>query len=129
MQQSDYKGTVTARVRSGNGRYSIEMIDNGCGLPQENRSRLLEPYMTTRAKGTGLGLAIVQKITEQHGGNVQLRDAARVNGKKGGASVCLDFPLAKPLAGEAPVQAVADGREGGEEREVSSDEQGASHGV
>src|SRR6202011_5450608 len=36
----------------------IDVIDNGIGLPKENRRRLLEPYVTTREKGTGLGLAI-----------------------------------------------------------------------
>src|SRR5262249_34956477 len=46
----------------------IDVVDNGVGLPQENRSRLLEPYVTTREKGTGLGLAIVGRILEDHGG-------------------------------------------------------------
>ena len=46
----------------------IDVIDNGIGLPKENRSRLLEPYVTTREKGTGLGLAIVGRILEEHGG-------------------------------------------------------------
>jgi len=54
----------------------IDVIDNGIGLPQENRSRLLEPYVTTREKGTGLGLAIVGKILEEHGGGIELHDAA-----------------------------------------------------
>ena len=53
------------------------MIDNGKGLPRENRQRLLEPYMTTREKGTGLGLAIVKKIVEDHGGRLELHDAPR----------------------------------------------------
>ena len=54
----------------------IDVVDNGIGLPKENRSRLLEPYVTTREKGTGLGLAIVGKILEEHGGRIELRDAA-----------------------------------------------------
>src|SRR6202158_801821 len=54
----------------------IDVVDNGIGLPKENRSRLLEPYVTTREKGTGLGLAIVGKILEDHGGRIELRDAA-----------------------------------------------------
>ena len=47
----------------------IDVIDNGIGLPKENRNRLLEPYVTTREKGTGLGLAIVGRILEEHGGS------------------------------------------------------------
>ncbi|MGZ5854156.1 MAG: ATP-binding protein [Xanthobacteraceae bacterium] len=54
----------------------IDVVDNGIGLPQENRNRLLEPYVTTREKGTGLGLAIVGKILEEHGGGIELHDAA-----------------------------------------------------
>jgi two-component system, NtrC family, nitrogen regulation sensor histidine kinase NtrY len=53
----------------------VDVIDNGKGLPRENRQRLLEPYMTTREKGTGLGLAIVKKIVEDHGGHLELHDA------------------------------------------------------
>jgi two-component system nitrogen regulation sensor histidine kinase NtrY len=54
----------------------IDVVDNGIGLPKENRNRLLEPYVTTREKGTGLGLAIVGRILEEHGGRIDLRDAA-----------------------------------------------------
>ena len=60
------------------------MVDNGIGLPKENRSRLLEPYVTTREKGTGLGLAIVGRILEDHGGRIELYDAAeKVPGQRG----------------------------------------------
>jgi two-component system, NtrC family, nitrogen regulation sensor histidine kinase NtrY len=62
----------------------IDVIDNGVGLPVENRNRLLEPYVTTREKGTGLGLAIVGRILEEHGGRIELGDAAdRVPGQRG----------------------------------------------
>ena len=53
----------------------IDVVDNGIGLPKESRSRLLEPYVTTREKGTGLGLAIVGRILEEHGGRIELNDA------------------------------------------------------
>ena len=56
-------------------RYVVDVIDNGKGLPVENRHRILEPYMTMRDKGTGLGLAIVKKIIEEHGGRLELHDA------------------------------------------------------
>ncbi|WP_105372542.1 sensor histidine kinase NtrY-like [Neorhizobium huautlense] len=55
--------------------YVVDIIDNGSGLPSENRHRILEPYMTMREKGTGLGLAIVKKIIEEHGGQLELHDA------------------------------------------------------
>jgi two-component system nitrogen regulation sensor histidine kinase NtrY len=62
----------------------IDVVDNGIGLPKENRSRLLEPYVTTREKGTGLGLAIVGKILEEHGGRIELADAAaKIPGQRG----------------------------------------------
>jgi two-component system, NtrC family, nitrogen regulation sensor histidine kinase NtrY len=62
----------------------IDVVDNGIGLPTENRSRLLEPYVTTREKGTGLGLAIVGRIIEEHGGSIELHDAAaKIPGQRG----------------------------------------------
>jgi two-component system nitrogen regulation sensor histidine kinase NtrY len=53
---------------------TITIADNGAGLPPD-RSRLFEPYVTTREKGTGLGLPIVKKIIEEHGGTLILTDA------------------------------------------------------
>ncbi len=73
----------------------ISVTDNGCGLPKENRHRLLEPYMTTRTKGTGLGLAIVSKIAEEHGGSVSLDDAPQVASGGTGAVVRMIFPTQK----------------------------------
>jgi two-component system nitrogen regulation sensor histidine kinase NtrY len=62
----------------------IDVVDNGIGLPKENRSRLLEPYVTTREKGTGLGLAIVGRILEDHGGSIELGDASeKIPGQRG----------------------------------------------
>jgi two-component system nitrogen regulation sensor histidine kinase NtrY len=62
----------------------IDVIDNGVGLPKENRNRLLEPYVTTREKGTGLGLAIVGRILEEHGGCIELKDASeKIPGQRG----------------------------------------------
>jgi two-component system nitrogen regulation sensor histidine kinase NtrY len=67
---------------------SIDIIDNGKGFPSENRSRLLEPYVTSRTDGTGLGLPIVAKILEDHGGGIELLDAPSGQG----ARVRLFFP-------------------------------------
>ncbi len=69
----------------------IDVIDNGIGLPKEGRSRLLEPYVTTREKGTGLGLAIVGRILEEHGGSIELRDASEKFPGQQGAWMTLRF--------------------------------------
>jgi two-component system nitrogen regulation sensor histidine kinase NtrY len=81
----------------------IDVIDNGIGLPKENRSRLLEPYVTTREKGTGLGLAIVGKILEEHGGRIELHDASERFPGQRGAWMRLRFAAEPPetLVGEA----------------------------
>lgn len=68
------KGRIHVNLCRNEGMAVINITDNGIGLPEENRQRLLEPYMTTREKGTGLGLAIVRKILEDHGGGIELLD-------------------------------------------------------
>ncbi|PZR92912.1 MAG: PAS domain-containing sensor histidine kinase [Stutzerimonas stutzeri] len=67
--------------RTRDGRIVIDILDNGKGLPADQRQKLLEPYMTTRDGGTGLGLAIVGKILEDHGGGIELLD--RPDGTRG----------------------------------------------
>jgi two-component system nitrogen regulation sensor histidine kinase NtrY len=90
-------GRVHLRLSGEPGAWVVEVTDNGKGLPAENRDRLTEPYMTTRAKGTGLGLAIVKKIMEDHGGDLTLEDAPG-----GGARVGLIFRNpAQPAAAAA----------------------------
>ena len=71
------QGKIYIRAGQRAGWIVVDVIDNGRGLPRENRQRLLEPYMTTREKGTGLGLAIVKKIIEDHGGRLELHDAPK----------------------------------------------------
>lgn len=88
-----FKGFIETRVLQTDGQIEIEVMDNGVGLPQKDRNRLVEPYMTTREKGTGLGLAIVQKITEQHGGSLRLEDAPISDKRDRGACVRLTIPL------------------------------------
>ncbi|MFN3952850.1 MAG: ATP-binding protein [Pararhodobacter sp.] len=69
-----FKPRIELRLWSDDQRVSLTIADNGIGLP-EDRSRLFEPYVTTREEGTGLGLPIVKKIIEEHGGMLALLDA------------------------------------------------------
>ena len=86
------KGRIAVSARGEGEWIVVEVIDNGVGLPHENRQRLLEPYMTTREKGTGLGLAIVTKIVEDHGGRIELLDAPTVATGGRGAMVRITLP-------------------------------------
>src|SRR6266851_7442460 len=80
----------------------IDIIDNGTGLPKENRNRLLEPYVTTREKGTGLGLAIVGRILEEHGGRIELDDPPDGSGR--GAWARLRFTAERVVNDETAVE-------------------------
>ncbi len=67
-------GEITVVLTDHGGRtVGVQIADNGIGLPVE-RDRIVEPYMTTRARGTGLGLAIVKKIVEEHLGSMHFTD-------------------------------------------------------
>ncbi len=91
------EGRISVTLRDEETARTIIIEDNGPGLPQTERDRLTEPYVTTRNKGTGLGLAIVKKIMEDHEGDLRLAD-----GPQGGACATLVFHLpdddASPLS-------------------------------
>jgi len=93
----------------------IDVIDNGIGLPKVARARLLEPYVTTREKGTGLGLAIVGRVLEDHGGRIELKDAADFKAGQRGAWMRLRFAVsgeaAKPEVKEQTAGAAAPAEE------------------
>lgn len=93
------QGRVTVTVGcnpSGSGTEDLVLTveDNGIGLPDENRDRLTEPYVTTRLKGTGLGLAIVKKIMEDHNADLIIEDR-----EEGGARVSMVFHTLPEQAG------------------------------
>ncbi|MFC1595902.1 ATP-binding protein [Candidatus Margulisiibacteriota bacterium] len=50
----------------------IEIIDNGCGIPEKDIEKLFTPFFTTKEKGTGLGLSIIHKLIEEHGGMIDI---------------------------------------------------------
>jgi two-component system nitrogen regulation sensor histidine kinase NtrY len=92
------KGRIDVIAARENDDIVIDAIDNGIGLPKVSRARLLEPYVTTREKGTGLGLAIVGRVLEDHGGRIELNDAADIRPGQRGAWMRLRFAI----SGHAP---------------------------
>ena len=96
-EKRGYPDGYTARVHVGlkvlERTARITISDNGIGLP-EDRSRLFEPYVTTREKGTGLGLPIVKKIIEEHDGTLTLTDASPLDASgQIGAAAVIELPL------------------------------------
>lgn len=91
MKGEPKEGLVQTSLAAERDRLIIEVADNGVGFPQHNREKLVEPYVTTRAKGTGLGLAIVRRIVEDHGGALELGDSLL-----GGALVRILLPRRLP---------------------------------
>ncbi|HEX6959459.1 MAG TPA: PAS domain-containing sensor histidine kinase [Ferrovibrio sp.] len=105
------QGQVTVEVREVENGGEVLVLDNGRGLPLENRDRLFEPYVTTRTKGTGLGLAIVKKIIEEHGGTITLTDAAAFDpALKNGTLARIRLPSAPGAAAESGREAVQEGK-------------------
>lgn len=83
-------GSVGITVEALDGRALLVIRDTGMGFPIEERSRMLEPYVTTRETGVGLGLAIVSRIVEDHGGEITLGDNDQA---EHGARVDISLPL------------------------------------
>ncbi len=76
IQASPAGGTVTLRVRRSPEGVILDVIDSGCGIPADQRSRVFDPFFTTKKEGTGLGLPIVRKIIDAHGWSMHILDRA-----------------------------------------------------
>lgn len=74
IEATDGKGEINIDLSysAGQGTITIEVADDGMGIPPENRARLFEPYFSTKKHGTGLGLAIVNTIISDHDGSIRV---------------------------------------------------------
>ncbi|WP_164984989.1 PAS domain S-box protein [Ammoniphilus sp. CFH 90114] len=83
-------GNIVVKVASQeNNQVLIQVIDQGCGIPEELISKLGEPFYTLKEKGTGLGLMISYKIIREHQGLIQIKSHVGV-----GTDIHISFPLA-----------------------------------
>ena len=60
-----------------NGEIAVGVLDDGPGVPPDQRERIFEPFVTDKEKGAGLGLPIVKKVVEAMGGRVEVGSADR----------------------------------------------------
>ena len=78
---------VRTRYDTALARVCLEVLDSGPGVPPDARSRIFEPYYSTRAGGTGLGLAIVASIAAAHRAFVRYYD-----NRPTGSRFVVEFP-------------------------------------
>jgi signal transduction histidine kinase len=88
----------------------IAAEDTGCGMSEETRRRVLEPFFTTKgARGTGLGLAVSWGIVKRHGGTIEIASTVGM-----GSIFTIRLPISAgdpaPVVGEAPVRQARCGR-------------------
>lgn len=83
---------VGAELTDGN-QVRIWVEDDGCGIPDGYKEKIMDPFFTTRDKGTGLGLAIVHKIVENHNGEIKVTSPPP--GKSSGTAISILIPLDK----------------------------------
>jgi PAS domain S-box-containing protein len=81
-------GILRVRTNMDDRFVSITFADSGGGIPEEEMSKIFEPYFTTKASGSGLGLLIVRRIVREHGGEIELLNDA---GK--GLALTMKLPL------------------------------------
>ena len=86
------KGEITILAQQNDDTLEIEFSDTGCGISEENISRVFEPFFTTKeeGKGTGLGLWICYGIIQRHGGTIVARR------KEKGTSFLITLPIVSP---------------------------------
>lgn len=92
LESVDSEGQVRIHVTSVHDRVKISVQDNGCGMTDEVKEHLFEPFFTRRrdGTGTGLGLSITWRIVCQHGGSLQ----AESDGPGRGSTFRLELPTA-----------------------------------
>ncbi|MBL28636.1 MAG: hypothetical protein CMM50_13905 [Rhodospirillaceae bacterium] len=69
-------GTLRFRAERGGGWVSIDIADEGTGIPPKAQETLFEPFMPGSGKGTGLGLAIAKELMRAHGGDIKLMETS-----------------------------------------------------
>lgn len=93
LQASGAGSEVVVSLMTDDSGANIQVRDQGCGIPEDVKKRLFEPFFTTRKEGTGLGLAIVRNIVELTGGEVHVDSTVGI-----GSCFSVFLPVRKGLS-------------------------------
>ena len=102
VEASNGAGEVRIRCHATPATLSIEVIDHGHGISQEDQEHIFDPFFTTKKSGTGLGLAIAANIITQHAG-----DLTCVSTPRHGTTFRIDLPFHRPEARVPTAQRLA----------------------
>lgn len=91
IEASRENGTIDIATTADDARVTVRVTDSGPGIPPGERTRIFEPFYSTKKGGTGLGLCISQAIIEEHGGRMTVESPPQ-----GGARFVIEIPIAKP---------------------------------
>jgi signal transduction histidine kinase len=91
LESLDPGGTVTVSLTRAFGQAVLIVEDNGCGMSDEVKAHLFEPFFTRRrdGQGTGLGMSISYRIINEHGGQIQVHS----DGPNQGSRLTVKLPL------------------------------------
>ncbi|AEI45718.1 ATP-binding protein [Paenibacillus mucilaginosus] len=81
-------GEVVVKLTASGTIVTVEIADQGPGIPPEGQHRLGQPFFSTKEKGTGLGLMICRRIVQDHEGVLEFH-----NRQEGGTNVTVKLPL------------------------------------
>ena len=90
IQAIGEKGTITvvSHLSTDRKRIKVEVTDTGCGIPVEDKSKIFEPFFSTKPKGTGLGLWVTYALIQKHRGELYV-----ISEPGQGAQFIAEFPI------------------------------------
>lgn len=100
--------TLFSQLSTDGSHITLQVMDDGSGIPPEVKSRIFEPYFTTKgSQGTGLGLAIIAKIVREHNGTIDVE--SQTGARNHGTTFIITLPVINKAAGPAqPVDEIDD---------------------
>ena len=91
LDEMPHGGSLVLQIQAGSeGEVAILVSDTGCGIPENIRPRIFDPYFTTKSHGSGMGLAFCDKIVREHGGRIDVTTG------RSGTTFRVNLPMDRP---------------------------------
>ncbi len=94
------------------GAVTVVIRDNGCGIPEDQITKIFNPFYTSKSNGTGLGMGIAKKVMDAHNGRIEVHSQVG-----SGTEFLLSIPVADALRAGGKAEPKPDGSAGSDENE------------